>query len=354
MLGERVVPQMRQVTSYMNPSSMTDTLIDRLDDSTRAGNPFFGMLFVSCTHLPFQASYPFNRKFTDRDYDGPNRYRLKFDVDDFIQHGFADDHSAEEKAQVNALYDGGVLQFDHEVGRVLDHLEATGLDENTIVIVFSDHGEDLYDPDVTLGHGTNFWGGDQSTRVPLLMRLPKGNRPEATKGMRVRGVTRNVDLAPTLLDMLRLPRESLTFDGRTLLPHFADPEVDSGHAAFAETCYLFYPKKVKGDEAYRMKPADQTLYIDRDFDNMFVLKPKYHDYVIDTKDRMMRTERWKLIYLKGKSGPIWRLYDMNADPTQRQDLSAQGGAVFELMKTHLMHWIETGEELPWPRSNDEL
>ena len=63
---------------------------------------------------------------------------------------------------------------------------------------------------------------------------------------------------------------------------------------------------------------------------------------------------WKLVYVKGVDGPIWRLFDMIADPHQQNDLSGKGGRVLEEMSRRLMNWIETGAEEPWPRALDDL
>ena len=341
-LGERIVPHMRQVSSYLNPDRLTTDLLAELDRAATAGKPFFGLLFLSSTHLPFRPSYPFNVKFTDPTYRGPNRFALSFDVDAFMQRGFSAAHSVVEKQQIIDLYDGGIAQFDQYVGRVADHLSATGLDRNTILIILSDHGEDLHDPGTTLGHGHNFNGGDQANRIPFILRLPN----DRLGGTKVTQITRSIDVAPTLLALIGVAEELAKDDGRSLVPTFTPPVVDLALAAFAETCYLFFPKKVAGEEVYAMQPADQTLFIDPSFRNQLVLKPEYHDYIIATKDRMMRTPRWKLVYIKGRHGPIYRFFDMERDPQQLRDLSQQELAPFAAMKNRLHHWMETGKDTP--------
>ncbi|MEE9394891.1 MAG: sulfatase-like hydrolase/transferase [Planctomycetota bacterium] len=365
--GEYIIPLMAQATGYLHPGHLTTKFLDRLDESSSKGKPFFGVLFLASTHLPFKVSHPWNQKFVSPDYRGPNRFQVAFDVDDFIQHGFDQIVPQKEKDHIIALYDGGVSQFDDQVGRVLRHLKRTGLDQNTIVVVMSDHGEDLYEPGTTLGHGTNFFGGDQSTRIPFIVRLPAGQ----LGGRSVQGITRNIDFLPTILDLVKASEreESETrvednqalaelavpkVDGASLVELMTGRSDDLGRAAFSETCYLFYPKHVPGEDVFKLKPADRTLYIDKNFRNQFVLKPKYHDDVIEAKDRMMRTNRWKLIHIKGKRGPIWRFYDMKSDPNQAFDMSGLELAwtPFEEMKVALMEWKNTGRDVPWPKEND--
>jgi arylsulfatase A-like enzyme len=334
-LGEKLIPNMRQVTSYMNPARLVSTFLEEFDTAAVRGQPFFGLLFLSSTHLPFMSAHPFNVQYSDPNYRGANRFRLSFDVDDFMQRGFADAHDPAEKQQVIDLYDGGVCQFDHYVGRIVDYLADTGLDESTLLVILSDHGEDLYDPGTTLGHGHNFNGGDQGNRIPFIMRLPQG-RLAATK---VTQIVRNIDVMPTLLELIDYRGQIQGIDGQSLVASFGDPPQDLRLVAFAETCYLFFPKKIPGEQVYVTEPADRTLFIDADFNNQFVLKPEYHDYVIQTKDRMMRTTRWKLLYTKGKNGPIYRFYDMENDPYQQHNLARAGGAVFEQMKAQLRTWM---------------
>ena len=93
--------------------------------------------------------------------------------------------------------------------------------------------------------------------------------------------------------------------------------------------------------------ARDTLEIDKSFDNNMVLRADLHDAVIATKDRMVRTRRWKLVEIPGKVGPIQRLYDMEADPRQSKDLAA-GGAhpmVAPLQGLIDAYWRGEGAEL---------
>jgi arylsulfatase A-like enzyme len=94
------------------------------------------------------------------------------------------------------LYDGEIRFTDLHVGRVLDALERTGLAANTIVVFFSDHGEEFGDHGGR-GHGHTLF--QELVRVPLVVRVP--GAPPA----RVRQIVRHVDLLPTLLELCGLP-----------------------------------------------------------------------------------------------------------------------------------------------------
>jgi arylsulfatase A-like enzyme len=87
-------------------------------------------------------------------------------------------------------YDASVGTADHYLGLVLDRLEALGLDERTVVVVTSDHGEELLDHGM-LAHGHALWR--ELVQVPLILAGP--GLPE---GVRVSTPVSNRHIAPTL------------------------------------------------------------------------------------------------------------------------------------------------------------
>jgi arylsulfatase A-like enzyme len=329
-VGDWLVPGRSALAANLKPSLLPDRLFDEIDASRAHGKPFFGVLFASPTHLPYNARYPFNSKYVAPGYRGAHRYQVEVSAHELITTGFAPTLPPQTVQHIRDLYDGAVSDFDDTVGLVLRGLEERGLAKDTIVILTTDHGEDLYDPGSTLGHGTNFFGGDQNTRIPFLVRVPTGQgwlRP----GAKVEAITRNADVAPTLLELLKLPVPE-SMEGVSLASLLRGEAADLSLPAFAETCYLFFPKKqalVGLSEAERARVVDlagagDTLEVDAEFDHNFVLRPKYRQSVIDAKDRMVRTARWKLVEVPGKDAPIRRLYDMEKDPGQTTDLSGQG------------------------------
>jgi arylsulfatase A-like enzyme len=329
-VGDWLVPGRSALAANLKPSLVPDRVLEEIDASRARGKPFFGVLFASPTHLPYNARYPFNSKYVTQGYRGAHRYQVEVSAHELITTGFSPTLPPATVQHIRDLYDGAVSDFDDTVGHVLRGLEARGLSRDTVVILTTDHGEDLYDPGSTLGHGTNFFGGDQNTRIPFLVRLPSRSgwlRP----GEKVDAITRNADLAPTLLDLLAL-KVPEQMDGTSLMPLLRGEATDLSLPAFAETCYLFFPKKqaMTGlTESERARVVDlagaaDTLEVDAEFNHNFVLRPKYRTLVVDAKDRMVRTRKWKLLEIPGKDAPIRRLYDMEADPHQTTDLSGRG------------------------------
>lgn len=114
---------------------------------------------------------------------------------------------------IRALYDGGVRESDRQVGRLLDRLERLGLADDTLVLVTSDHGDDLGDrsPPAPGNHGHNLF--DEQALVPLIVRDPT----LPTTVSRVGAQVRTIDIVPTILDRLGVdPGPGVT--GRSLAP----------------------------------------------------------------------------------------------------------------------------------------
>ncbi len=103
---------------------------------------------------------------------------------------------------------------DAQIGRVLDALEEEGLEENTIVVLWSDHGWHLGEKGIT-GKNT-LW--ERSTRVPLVLA-----GPGITKGQESKAPVELLDLYPTLIDLCGLDeREDL--EGVRLTPQLINAQ----------------------------------------------------------------------------------------------------------------------------------
>jgi len=114
-----------------------------------------------------------------------------------------------DPALLSDLYDGEVRQTDERVGEVVAALRALGLLEHTIVIIVSDHGEELLEHG-RLGHGNTLY--DEMLHVPLIIRAPGAGWVG-----RVREQVRTMDVFPTVLDLLKLPLPA-GLDSRSLIP----------------------------------------------------------------------------------------------------------------------------------------
>lgn len=101
---------------------------------------------------------------------------------------------------------------DSQVGRVLEALELSGHQDDTIVVLWSDHGWHLGEKEIT-GKNT-LW--DRSTRVPLIFA-----GPGVVAGQRCKSPAELLDIYPTLVEMCDLP-EKEGLEGHSLTPQLAD------------------------------------------------------------------------------------------------------------------------------------
>ena len=112
--------------------------------------------------------------------------------------------------QLRATYYGMMTEVDHHLGRLLDWLDETGEPDDTLVVLTSDHGDQMGDH--WLIEKLGYW--DESYHVPLIVRDPRHPRP--TRGSAVDAFTEHVDVMPTILDWLGSRCRSSATAGRSL------------------------------------------------------------------------------------------------------------------------------------------
>ncbi|MCK4922537.1 MAG: sulfatase, partial [Bacteroidales bacterium] len=117
-----------------------------------------------------------------------------------------------------------VSYTDAQIGKILDELKSLGLDKNTIVVLWGDHGYHLGEHGLWCKH-CNF---DRVLNAPLMFKTPK----TATKGKSSNAVVEFVDIYPTLCELagIEIPGH---LDGISLVPVFEKPESEVKKAAFS-------------------------------------------------------------------------------------------------------------------------
>jgi len=158
-----------------------------LDEHRR--DPFFAFVHVVDPHAPYAPPAEERALFVDTAYAGPvvpeRSGWLRGDWDDA------------DRRYISDLYDGEVRWTDRLVGELLDALSRLGLDDRTLVVLVSDHGEELFDH-MGLGHGHSMY--DEVLHVPLIVRFP-GGAPRGRVGRQVRAM----DTFPTVLAAMGRP-----------------------------------------------------------------------------------------------------------------------------------------------------
>jgi len=226
-------------------------------------------------HHPYNG--PFNNLHDGKELGFSPAYDCELSDDDPVRyHLMAKQRSREQWESDNQNYAGLCHSVDLSLGAILKKLEELGLRENTIVVFTSDHGEMMgahrlreksvmYEP---------------SVRVPLLMRVPwiNGYKQEI-----IRNNVTNIDLVPTILELMGKDPESYDLQGKSLVPWMKGMSIpdDDGYiyllwnnnnddAKFAEIELKYY-----NNAAFRtvIAPDGWKLSIsDRDKHQLFNLK----------------------------------------------------------------------------------
>jgi len=199
----------------------------------RQARPFFLFVHTYQVHQPYDQPPPYDSLFVPPGHRG---YALpKVSLPIAILDKFKDGSFPPTAADVEAFrarYDGEVRHADAFVGRLLSTLRERGLDRDTIVLLTSDHGEDLFDHG-GFDHGDTLY--DEALRVPMILwgpgRIPEGKTAEAAVG--------SIDILPTLVELAGgtpLGPNAPPIQGASLIPLLKDPSAPSAdRPLFAET-----------------------------------------------------------------------------------------------------------------------
>ncbi|NJM38018.1 MAG: sulfatase [Akkermansiaceae bacterium] len=338
LLGYQIFPQLEAFAQFVTPEVVTQRVADRLSKVAREQKPFFWHVFYSCNHLPYRNNEPYSSMFSDPKYSGSNKNGVDFDIDSFI--GGTDLESKwkalppKEIQQIKALYDGSTRQFDDCVGKILKALKQNGLAENTIVVITSDHGDDHYEPGVTLGHGLTFNGGLHGNHVPLIVHVP-GSSPQV-----IPETVRLIDLIPSLADLIS-QEKSTTWEGKSFANWIRQTEKPTFRPFYGETGFPFIQFRVKGVKRPKLPPMDELNRIDPDYNYQFVLKDEYIAPLIAAKQRCLRTRYWKIVCTPTAQGTRhFGLFQLGKDPNGEIDLASERPEVFVAMKSALEHWMD--------------
>lgn len=175
-------------------------------------------------------------------------------------------------------YYAAASYVDAQIGKVLDELDRSGLAENTIIVLWGDHGFHLGDLGIWTKH-TNY---EQANHIPLIIVAPGVTKP----GSSTKQLTETVDLFPTLAELAGLPKPTgpQSMDGVSLVPVLKDPA-----ARVRDHAFHCFPKRQMG--------------------------------------RAIRTERYRLVEWKqpGASADSaeLELYDYEKDPLETKNLAAE-------------------------------
>ncbi len=326
-LGRAAFPVLREMNDAADPGLLARDAVQamrRLEDR----GPFFLVVFFSTAHFPYAAPSPYYRRFTDAAYRGRFKYHKPVGL------GREEPADARDQAQVRALYDGAVSAIDDAAQVVLDAIESDGIAGRTVVVVTADHGETLYEDGHGQGHGDHLFG-DEGTHVPLVVVDPR-----APLGRRESAIVRDVDLAPTLYALTGVAPPG-DLDGQSLAPALQGTE-PAPALAYAETG-LWFTESIPGlpDELRLPYPGVARLTeVDTQHGDELVLRAAMRPLTLVAKHRMVRDDRWKLVYAPTRTGVRWLLFDTRDDPGETRDVAAEHADVLARLQGELTAWMQ--------------
>lgn len=334
--GRRLLPELYFLAGVPLTRHLGHRTRETLTRLAQSGQPFMLNLFMGTTHVPFGSEYPWYQRYADPDYAGESKFVMTTlrDPNEIIAKQEAPE-SCFDVEQILNLYDGCVRAFDDEVNAILRHLRETGLADNTLVVIYSDHGVDFFENE-TWGQGNTILGDDPGARIPLIIHDPRN--PE---GKVIDGLTRSVDLLPTLLDLLDIPSPQ-GLEGVSLLPAWrGNPLPDL--PAFQETGIWLGQVPGRHPDHLDYPNLLELLDVPDPRTGTLSIKAVYREQVLRAKDTMIRRGRWKLVCLPLESGDCFRLYDLETDPRCQTDVSAEHPELFESLRAELLSWRKGGQ-----------
>lgn len=217
--------------------------VKRLHALKEKGEPFFFAVGFLKPHLPFVSPKKYWDLYDPEKIPLPAIDHLPAGCPEFAGHNNSELHAyigvpkenpipADFAKQLRHGYYAAISFTDHNIGRLLDALETEGLADNTIIVLWGDHGWQLGDHGLWHKH-TNF---EIATRAPLLISVPHAK----TTGQKCDAPVEFVDVYPTLADVCGLSIPA-GLDGKSLKPFIENPNAAKQKVAISQ-----YPRGTPG------------------------------------------------------------------------------------------------------------
>lgn len=258
-----------------------DKAIERLRDLSTKKEPFFLAVGFTKPHLPFVAPGKYYKNYPGSEVRMPDNYYPPENAPKGAVHSFGELRSytdipkkgilSEEKAlELIRGYRAATSYTDAHIGKILDTFDELNLDENTIIVLWGDHGWNLGEHTMWCKHSCF----ETSVRAPLIFSAPESFNLKTAAA--TRSLAEFIDVYPTLCEFADLPLPD-HLDGISLLPVLRDPNT-----------------KVKEEAISRFNEGDT-----------------------------IRTDRYRYTIYRGKNGKQTghMLYDHENDPGENRNIA---------------------------------
>jgi arylsulfatase A-like enzyme len=282
---------------------VTDAVIEFVEQGPLPENLFLFVHYFD-PHAPYTPPPPYDTMYGLG--DGPHPVAVK------DHPAFSDGEHTPEVQREILLHAGEVSYLDEQFGRLLDHLRERGILDEAILLVTSDHGENLTDaPGEPFNHGISVY--EPEIRSVCMIRLPRAEHG----GTEYTGLTASIDLLPTVTRFLQLPTpEGVEGEALDLLNLEAVP---GPRTRFAEGT----------------KPPWEGIETD----------PRWFNA---TKAQCVRRGSYK--YMRTPYLGTEQLYYLSTDPREKRNLlinaSPQTKAIAAHLREALAAWTDAARPLP--------
>jgi arylsulfatase A-like enzyme len=302
------VPDEHSETPYMTQRAMD--FMDKAGDQ-----PWLCHLSYIKPHWPYIVPAPYHNMYGKEHILPPVRSEAERQTDHPVYAAYQKTRVCrafarnEVRERVIPAYMGLIKQLDDQLGKLFAYMEKTGLMDNTMIVMSSDHGDHLGDH--WMGEKDLFF--EQSVRVPLIVYDPRAEA-DATRGTARAELVEGIDLAPTFLEFFGGEAKPHILEGRSLGPllHRKGP-----------------PEKwrdcVISEYDYATRRARVTLGIDQ----------------AEARLIMVRDKRWKYVHCEGFRPMLFdletdpqELHDLGADPAYEAERARLADAIFTWARKH--------------------
>ncbi len=229
--GEMDVFQATEGADTIYPDGLVaNEALKQLRLLAKEDQPFFLAVGIIRPHLPFGAPAEYMKYYADADLPpvphpempaGRTTWHRSGEFMKYNRWGKDPNEDAAFSLAVRKHYAACVSYADAQVGKVMNQLKKLGLENDTVVVLWGDHGWHLGEHAIWGKHALF----EESLRSPLIISHPGIRSP----GLKTAGVVESTDIFPTLCDLARLDIPDFAA-GRSLMPQLRNPDV-VGHAA---------------------------------------------------------------------------------------------------------------------------
>ncbi len=298
---------------------------------SKKDKPFYLQINYNSPHPPYFNLEPYTKMIRENNIELPNIETLENapDVLKTYRTIYNLEHMPEERWRkiIKAYY--VMLAFvDAQIGEVLQTIKKEKLLNNTIIIITSDHGDFAGEHGCVEKWDTLFY--DCLVKVPLMIRHPKFN-PFYTDAM-----VENIDLAPTILDILGLNKPE-SIQGESFIDVLN--EIKQNHKTYVYSEGGVEPKALQNVLHY-----NSTEHKKR-HPNYFWKQKILADHPFTlAKAKMIRSKNWKLVYRISGDKELYNLID---DPQELTNIAHKEPKIVNHLMEKLLQWsIKTETDYP--------